>query len=95
MKTILIRLFIVAMVIIACVLCTSCTGNSNKEIFLIEYTVFNKNINTMGMDSVNGDKIVIRAKDKYEMQRIFDTQIAMKYDSDSISMRTRVTAIFE
>ena len=94
MKTILIRLLIVITIVVTCALC-SCTNNTNKEIFLIEYTIFAKNNDTKRMDSINSEKIVIKANDKYEMQHIFDTQIATKYDADSISMKTNVTAIFQ
>ena len=94
MKTILIRLLIVVIIITTCVLC-SCTNTKNKAVFMIEYTVFSRNNDTKGMDSIYNDKIVIKANDKYEMQRIFDTQIATKYDADSIAMHTYITAIFQ
>lgn len=94
MKTILIRLAIVAVILLSCVLLSSCNNNHHpRTVYVIDYTSFVKNDNRM--DALDSGTVVIKADDKYEMQRLFDTTIAMKYDCDSIAMHTTVSAIFQ
>ena len=94
-KSKVIALILTWILIAVCALCSSCTNDSKKDIFVINYTVFVKNHDTNKMDSTYSDQILIKAIDKYAMQKIFDTTIPMQYDSDSISMKSTTKVILQ
>ena len=93
-KSKFIALIITAIFILICALFGSCTNQKNN-IFVVNYTIYVKNYDTNKMELLDSKQIFIKANSRHEMQTIFDNTIPMKYDCDSISMKSTTCVILK